>query len=204
MAGLANTDGTPIDGIEPIDTKAWAQLQAQQARSADAGAGETVAAPPRKDAEAPFGRTKDGAPKKAPGGRPPKARVQQPTKATAPAQVKDFTPGLETVFRVAWMATATTSPADAGAILTSAPALVKGWNELGQRNEVIGKALNIINGGAETSEVVFATLMLGAQIAANHGVESPLLTVFGVRSPRDMEQINAQAIQEMAAAQQAA
>jgi hypothetical protein len=78
--GLATPDGTVLD-VPPADTERdFAMAMAAPEPSEDVGP------PPKRDPsadpDAPYGRTKDGKPKKGPGGRP--ARTRAETAAEAP------------------------------------------------------------------------------------------------------------------------
>src|SRR3954466_15857059 len=88
--GLMTAEGAPV-AAPPVEQE-FAALQASQAAAADEEAEH--AAPPKKDPEAPYGRTADGKPKKGPGGRPPKRKAADAPRvasAAAAGAKKDFT-----------------------------------------------------------------------------------------------------------------
>lgn len=191
--GLMTTDGTPVD-VAPAGDADFRETMAAAAKLADA---PEMPAPAKKDPEAPFGRTKDGTPKKRPGGRPAKPQVMAAPAKAAGTAPKDFRPGLRQLFGTAWSLTSLVDQADAGAILLATPALVEGWNGVAQRNPRVGKVLDYLTDGAELGGVAIATLMLGMQIAANHGaVKAEALAHFGVKPREELEAVNAQAVHE--------
>ena len=82
---LATADGNPID----LDASDQAFAAAMAAPASGGPAEAEAPAPPRRppaDPEAPYGRTKDGQPKRGPGGRPPKPREIEPPKDTGGKQ----------------------------------------------------------------------------------------------------------------------
>lgn len=205
MAGLVDTSGAPVEGIDPISVQDWAQVQAQQARAADAEAEpearQEMPAPPKRDQTAPYGRKADGTPKKGPGGRPPRgdrARAQAPSPAETGGPPKDYTPGLRRLFGTAFSVAVVSSPADAGAIALATPALVDGWNGVAQRNAKVGRVLDLLTDGADLGGAAVATVMLGLQIAANHNmVKADAVAAFGVRPREELEAVAMQAVHEI-------
>lgn len=208
--GLSTADGTPLSDVPAVaaDDTDFAAMMAAQASAVGAPAHD-VPAPPRKDVDAPFGRTKDGTPRKPPGRRPAaknaaKPRVQAATALDKGAPPKDYTPGLRQLFGTAWSLASLVDQADAGAVLLATPALVDGWNGVAQRNPRVGKVLDYLTGGAELGGAAIATVMLGLQIAANHRVvKAEEMSQFGVKSREELAAINAQALEELAEAQAA-
>src|ERR1035438_1218514 len=70
--GLSTPDGSPVAAPSAEETEqAFARAMATEPRDAPGTFPESgPPGPPRRDPDAPFGRTKDGIPKKGPGGRP--------------------------------------------------------------------------------------------------------------------------------------
>jgi len=208
--GLSTSDGKPVTGVPEVGTEDadFAAVMNANARAADAVT--DVPAPGKRDPEAPFGRTLDGTPKKSPAGRKPKAaaakpRVQAASPADKGAPPKDYTPGLRSLFGTVWSVASLVDQADAGAVLLATPQLVDGWNSVAQRNPRVGKVLDYLTDGAELGGAAIATVMLGLQIAANHRVvKGEQMQQFGVKSREELEEINAQAMHELAQAQAAA
>src|SRR5690348_14554155 len=105
--GLATAEGTVLQVPAAGDVEQeWATAMAAPEP------GEEPGAPPKKappaDPEAPYGRTKDGTPKKGPGGRPARkdkteAPRIQPAAAAAPGSAEDFEPALGEVADRLWL-----------------------------------------------------------------------------------------------------
>lgn len=205
MAGLANTDGTPVEGVDPISTQDWAKVQAEQARQADAS--PAIPAPPRKDAEAPFGRTKDGSPKKAPGGRPPKARVEAPTKATAPTEVRDYTQPLAELTEGIWFLMAQLPPTQAQAAILKhhRPSLVTGWNLAAQNNAMIRQGVDVLTGkGTWVAAVAMASAPFVMHSLALWTKTDEQLVAAGLPTHEQLAESTMQELQALAAAQEEA
>jgi hypothetical protein len=148
--GLATADGQVLN----LDQSEQAFAAAMAAPRGDE---PEHPAPPRRDVDpdAPYGRKVDGSPKKAPGGRPPKARVieaprgaerpQEPRKTAAPAA--DYSEGLSEFFQGVWMAAAAIPMPDgdvrirvraqAAVLKANAGGLVQGVNAMAQHNSTI-------------------------------------------------------------------
>lgn len=199
-------DGAPV-AAPPVDQE-FAALQAAQAAAADEE--PEHAAPPKKDAEAPYGRRADGTPKKGPGGRPPvkkPAKADQPRVAAASGVKKDFTVELTGLVQTAWGALAAFSPADAGAVKLAGPGLVASWNALAQENAGVARGIEWLTSGSVYGAVVMATAPLVMQIMANHGrIDAERVAALGVQDPEKLAEMTVQDIQAMAeqAAAQAA
>jgi hypothetical protein len=209
MAGLVTTDGTPVEGIEPLDSSGqdWAQVQAAQARSADAKPAGEMPAPPRKDPQAPFGRTKDGTPKKAPGGRPPKARVEQPTAKTAPGEVKDYTQSLAELTEGAWflMAQFPVTQPQAAILKAHRPNLVSGWNLAAQNNRMIASGVEMLTGkGTWVAAVAMASAPFVMQSLAIWTRSDEQLAAAGMPTKEELAQSTHNDLQELVQAQEAA
>ena len=195
--GLLTAEGAPV-AAPPVDTE-FAALQAAQAAQAD----EEAPAPPKKDPEAPYGRTKDGKPKRGPGGRPARARAEQPRVAspTAAGVKKDFTRPLTEVVQLAWGVLAGTSPTDAAAVKLAGPGLVSAWNNLAQENAGVARGIEWLTSGSAYGAVVMATAPLLMQIAANHGRLDPeRVAALGVQDPAALAEMTAQDVKMMAEA----
>lgn len=200
--GLVTAEGAAV-GVEPVQE--FAKLQAAQAQAADDAA--EAAAPPKKDPDAPYGRTKDGKPKRGPGGRPAKAKADQPRVAAKAAggTPKDFTQPLTEVVQLAWGVLATTSPADAAAVKTAGPGLVSAWNNLAQENATVARGIEWLTTGSAYGAVVMATAPLVLQVMANHGrLPADRVAALGVRDPAELAAETAADVQAMAAQAQAA
>ena len=150
--GLATADGRVLD----LDDSERAFAAAMAAPSGDE---PEHPAPPKlaADPEAPYGRKVDGTPKKAPGGRPPKARVSAaPAAAAAPRPaggagkaeaVADFSQPLNEFLQGVWMAAAALPVPDgslrvrvraqAAVIRSNAGGLVQSVNMMAQHNATI-------------------------------------------------------------------
>jgi hypothetical protein len=148
---LATADGKPID-LDDTDRAFAAAMAAPRGDEPEAPA------PPKRepaDPEAPFGRKLDGTPKKAPGGRPAKARMiegPQPTgkpqdgkKDAGPAP--DYTQGLSEFTEALWMVLAATPVpwpevrvkvrAQAYVLRSNQGGVVQGVNAMAQHNGTI-------------------------------------------------------------------
>lgn len=212
MAGLATPDGKPVEGVEPLDhtEQSWAAAQAAQARAADSSTQGEMPAPPKKDPEAPFGRTKDGAPKKAPGGRPPnppKARVEQPTKATAPNDVKDYTQDLAELTEGIWFLMAQMPPTQAQAAVLKAhrPGLVHGWNIAAQNNAMIRSGVEALTGKATwVAAVAMATAPFVLHSLALWTKSDEQLVAAGMPTKEQLAESTHKDLQALAAEQEAA
>jgi hypothetical protein len=140
----------------------FANLMGGAAQAADDKAKQEMPAPPPKDPEAPFGRTKDGKPKRGPGGRPSaeKPRVQAPTAAQAPAVVRDYTQDLAELTEGVWFLMAQLPPTQAQAAILKVhrPALVHGWALAAQNNAMIRSGVDMLTGkGTWVAAVAMAT-----------------------------------------------
>lgn len=212
--GLTTAAGDPVEGVAPVDgEREFAAMQAELARSADADAGKTAPAPPKKaeaeDVEAPYGWTvdKDGTrrPKKA-AGRPRKTDKAAKPRVTAPKPPRakrDYTQDLTGLVQTLWGVAVVASPADAGALQVHGPGLVKAWNDLAQENARVASAIEWLTTGTAYGAVVMATAPLIMQVLANHGVlPAERVAVLGVQPPEVMAQLATEAAQGMAEQQQ--
>jgi hypothetical protein len=111
-----------------------------------------IPAPPVVDPGAPYGRTKDGQPKKGPGGRPAKdadkPRVTTATAAGLTGDVRDYTPDLVGLSKSLYVVMAMIPPTQAQAALwrAAAPAMVPAWNQAAQQSEQVRAALEWLSG----------------------------------------------------------
>jgi hypothetical protein len=194
-------EGAAVD-VKPVQE--FAELQAAQARAAD----EEAPAPPKKDPQAPYGRTKDGTPKRGPGGRPAKAKKADAPRVTSPTAAgvaKDFTEPLTGLVQLAWGVLATTNPADAGAVKLAGPGLVNAWNALAQENATVARGIEWLTSGSAYGAVVMATAPLVMQVMANHGKVAPArVAALGVQDPAALAEMTAADVQTMAEQQAAA
>lgn len=181
-------------------------MMAGKAAEADADAAKTAPAPPRKDADAPYGRKADGTPKRAPG-RPRKdkaaaPRVQKPPQAAKPS--KDYTRDLTGLVQTLWGATAAFAPADAGAIAVHGPGMVKAWNDLAKENAQVARGIEWLTTGSAYGAVVMTTAPLVMQILANHQVlPVDRLAPLGVMNPDELAQLTQEQVRGMAEQAQA-
>jgi hypothetical protein len=142
----------------PLKTADGTELSPEQLQAADAdfhrmmatplpedtGSPPEYPAPPKKDPEAPYGRTKDGTPKKAPGGRPPKdahdkARTSPRASTATTAPPKDYTEALADTATGIWIAASPIPFLKPYAALWKAtsPGMVKSWNAAAQQNTTV-------------------------------------------------------------------
>lgn len=151
--GLQTADGKPVD-VPAAGSEEDLAAQFRLAMNAPEPDGETMPAPPAKDPDAPFGRTKDGKPKRGPGGRPPKeSKAERPRIARAadtPAgQPRDYTTDLAELADGAWFLMTVSPATHAQAALFAAhrPALVKAMNLGAQNNRQIRAMVERVTGG---------------------------------------------------------
>jgi hypothetical protein len=160
-------------------------------------------APPARDPEAPYGRTKDGKPKRGPGGRPPKAeqpRVQA-TKGRHAKAARDYRRDLTGIVQLGWGALAMTSPADAGALKLHGPRLVEAVNDLAQENAKVAAGIEWLTTGSTYGAVVMVTVPLILQVMANHGrLPYERVAALGVRDPEELAEVTMMDVQAMAQA----
>lgn len=198
--GLMTADGAPVPA-PPVEVE-FAALQAAQAAAADEPTEH--AAPPKKDPEAPYGRTADGKPKKGPGGRPPKKKPADDAPrvaASAPGVKKDFAEPLTGLMQLAWGVLATTSPADAGAVKLAGPGMVQAWNALAQENAGVARGIEWLTSGSVYGAVVMSTAPLVMQLMANHGkLPAERVAALGVQEPSKLAEMTAADVQAMAEA----
>jgi hypothetical protein len=193
-------DGKPV-GTAPIDP-AFAELGVAQAEKAKEE--PAFSPPPKKDPEAPYGRTMDGRPKKGPGGRRPKEKPRV-TEPKAGVVKKDYTEELTGITQLAWGILATTSPADAGAVRLHGQGMVAAFNGLAQENAQVARGIEWLTSGSAYGAVVMATAPLIFQIMANHGrVDPERLAGLGVKSPADLAEMTRADVQALSEAQMAA
>jgi hypothetical protein len=199
--GLQTADGQKVD-VPPVgDEQGFAETMTGAARVAD-GEQPEMPAPPRKDPEAPYGRTKDGKPKRGPGGRPSrdKPRVEKPKAAQSK---RDFTEPLTGVVQLGWTVLAPTAPADAAALKLAGPGMVAAWNQLAQENATVARGIEWLTSGGSYGAVVVATVPFVLQLMANHGrLPAERVAALGVHDPAQLEAITAADVAQMA--QQAA
>jgi hypothetical protein len=201
--GLSTADGKAVDAPPIGNEEGFADLMVGQARAADGDQAE-MPAPPKRDPDAPYGRTRDGRPKKGPGGRPAKdkPRVERPKAAIAK---RDYTEELTGVVQLAWGVLAPMAPADAAAVKMSGPGMVQAWNALAQENAQVARGIEWLTSGSAYGAVVMATAPLVLQVLANHNrIPAERVAALGVLDPRQLAEVTAQDLTAMQAAQQAA
>jgi hypothetical protein len=213
------TEGLSVDG-DAVEVAEQAFAAAMAAPEPD----EAVAEPPAaKDPDAPFGRDASGAPKapygykddgsikRSAGGRKPKRertdRHDRPrvgpasggTKATPAAKTQaEYREGLEQLLGGVWAISAPFLPADAGAILTATPALSEAWSRVAAQDPRVGRVVTMLTDGSLYGAAITSTLMLGLQLAANHGMIKPeAVSGFGVKSREELEAVNAATLMQL-------
>lgn len=160
--GLATADGKAI-GLDQAEAEFHSAMAAPEPDEPEA------AAPPKRtaDPEAPFGRRVDGSPKKAPGGRPAKARVTESKpvtadakggkKAGAAADGTDYTGPLGEFTSALWMVLAAAPVpveplriklrAQAAVLKDNQPGLCQGINLMAQHNGTIRRGVEALTMG---------------------------------------------------------
>lgn len=215
MAEGLTVDGSAVD----VDEQAFAAAMA-----APEPTDPVAEAPKPKDPEAPFGRDAkgkpkapygthpDGRPKRSAGGRKPKdsdrhdrPRVQEAASGPqAGGKAPDYRAGIQQVLTTGWAVLAPFSPADAGAVLNASPALVDAWGALAEHDPRVGKIVAKVTETSVYGAAISATLMLGLQIAVNHGrIRQEAVAGLGVQPPEALAELNGQALQQVAAQQAA-
>ena len=165
---LKDSAGTVID----VPTGEAEFHKAMAAPETGAPPAAEIPAPPKIDAEAPYGRTKDGQPKKGPGGRPAKDadKPRVTTAAAGPAgEMRDYTPDLVGLYKSLYVVMAMIPPTQAQAALwrSHAPAMVPAWNHAAQQNEQVRTALEWLSGpGTWPVAVAAATVPFALQSVA--------------------------------------
>jgi len=200
---------TPEGAVLDVPGVDEAEREFAQAMAAPEPSDSEAPAPaPKADQDAPYGRTKDGKPKKGPGGRPPKAERPRVQAAKAPQARQDFTGPLTDVVRLGWGVLAVTAPADAAALKVHGPGMVEAWNALAAENAQVAKGIMWLTTGSAYGAVVMATMPMVVQVLANHDrLPHGRLAALGVQDPAELAQITREDIalmQEAAAAQAAA
>lgn len=183
--GLTTPDGEKLD-VPPVGD-ADARAQFDKAMAAPEPGDPQVPAPPPKDPDAPYGRTKDGKPKKGPGGRPPKAEKPRVQKPRAPQVKRDFTEDLTGLVQVSWGVLVAVSPADAAAVHRHGPGMVQAWNALAQEDARVARGIQWLTTGSTYGAVVMATAPLLLQVMANHRrIPHERFAAFGVADPAEL------------------
>lgn len=172
--GLQTADGTPVD-VPAAASDEELNKQFAQAMNAPEPDEPTIAAPPRKDPEAPYGRKADGTPKKGPGGRPAKSRAEKPRTVSAPTPAdiaaRDYRQGLAEVTDGVWyLMTIAPSPqlhAQAAIFKMHRPNLVHALNIGAQHNPWIRAGVEAMTGpGTWVATMGMALVPFALQSAA--------------------------------------
>lgn len=166
---LKDASGAVVD-IPAAEAQFHASMAAPEPGTASAG---DMPAPPKVDPEAPYGRTKDGQPKKGPGGRPAKdadkPRVTTSAMGGVAGDVRDYTPDLVGLSKSLYVVMAMIPPTQAQAALwrAHAPAMVPAWNQAAQQSEQVRTALEWLSGpGTWPVAVAAATVPFALQSIA--------------------------------------
>ena len=202
--GLSTPDGSPVAAPSAAETEqAFARAMSTEPRDAPGTVPATgPPGPPRRDPDAPFGRTKDGVPKKGPGGRPTqhdKPRVETSAKLpevgsapTSEARRKTWVDGItgfaqigaaaclmahQRTGDIAWQA-------DALTIAGNAQPLAEAVAGVAEQNDQMGRLLDKICAAGPYTALVSVGVGLAAQIASNHGVKQA--QAMGAVSPQDL------------------
>jgi hypothetical protein len=199
--GLATPDGTTLN-VAPAGeaSQEWATAMA-------APGPDSVQAPPKKDPDAPYGRTKDGTPKKGPGGRPSKAdRAEQSRTAPAaavlaPASAEEFEQPLGELADSVWLLLAMTPPTQAQAALwrAHAPAVVHGFALGAAQNPAIRAGVRWLTAESWMVVLAMAVVPFALQSVALWTAPDRL----GV-TPADLQAATVRELQTMRAQQEAA
>jgi hypothetical protein len=199
--GLTTPDGTPVTAPSAEATEqAFARAMSTEPRDAPGTVPESgPPGPPRRDPDAPFGRTKTGEPKKGPGGRPTqhdKPRVaaapEVANSATSAERRKTWVDGItgfaqigaagclmvhQRTNDIAWKA-------DALTIANTAPALAEAIADVAAQSDQLGRLLDKICSVGPYGALITVGIGLSAQLAANHGVKQA--TALGALPPQDL------------------
>lgn len=149
--------------------------------------------PVGKDEDAPWGRRKDGTPRKRPG-PPPKAgapRVSAPSK-TAPRSTKssstpDYESAINGLLQIVSIPLAFTSPLDALAVAEHGPGLAAAAAQTARERPEVAAVLDKLTAIGPYGLLIGAMIPLAAQIAANHDVLPPAINkMLGVKSKDEM------------------
>lgn len=151
--GLQTADGKPVS-VPPAGSDEDLNAQFKMAMNAPEPDEPAMPAPPPKDPDAPYGRTKDGKPKRGPGGRPPKKeKAERPRTARASdvagVAPKDYTTDLAELGDGVWFLLTISPQTHAQAALLKAhkPHLVRAVNIGAQNNRQIRTGVEYLTGG---------------------------------------------------------
>jgi len=188
--GLQTPDGQKVEVTEQDFARAMAAPEPDE---------PVAAAPPRKDPLAPYGLTKDGQPKRGPGGRPARydaPRAAKAAPATAGAEspqaaakrrsdgVKGFVQSAATGTAFVYTLTQDTAfYADSITLTSFAEPLAEACAQTAAVSPGFAKLIDKIAKVGPYGALTTVVLGLSAQLAANHGVRLPLP---GVMAPADL------------------
>lgn len=209
--GLQTADGTALD-VPPADDQVNRDFAA--AMNAPEPGEPQVAAPPKRDPaadpEAPHGRTKDGKPKKGPGGRPPKptraeAPRVQPAAAAAAAPTGDYTEGLAELGEGLWFLMAAGPPpmrAQAALFKVHRPNLVRGFNMAAQHQPMIRAGVEFLTAQSWITILGAALVpfIMGSIGLWSGKIPPELVEQLAAATARDLEEIEAKQAAEFFAA----
>lgn len=191
---LKDTGGAVIDVAQgEADFRA-----AMAAPEPGASAAAEMPAPAKVDPAAPYGRTKEGQPKKGPGGRPAKdadkPRVTTSTSGGNAGDLRDYTPDLVGLSKSLYVVMAMIPPTQAQAALwrAHAPAMVPAWNTAAQQSEQVRAALDWLSGpGTWPVAVAAATVPFALQSIAlwRGGSQSELHQALTAATLADLERM---------------
>lgn len=180
--GLQTPDGKKIEVTEADFARAMAAPEPDE---------PVAAAPPRKDPDAPYGRTKDGAPKRGPGGRPSKHDAPRAAKAApntsavtseTPQQAdKRRSDGVKGIVQQAAMATTIAYTvtqdkafyADAITLTSFAEPMADAVVQTARVNPGFAKLVDRISNIGPYAALGSVVIGMSIQLAANHGLRLP-------------------------------
>lgn len=146
------------------------------------------------DITAPYGRFKNGTPRKAPVGSS-KRTAKAPSAAKRPTSITDYRPGLLGLAQLGAMALSFKAPADAAAITYHAPPIAEALNDLAAERPEVAAVLDKILAAGPYGALIAAVLPLGLQLAHNHGLlgDGAIVQAGGMPKAEILRQLREQA-----------